>query len=150
MEQCRGKKLFKKNPKILALFANLIVNLQPTCPTTGKTNLTFRNLCEMYTVCEEGRLTLETCPDGLYYNRRKKICDLRNNVPDCEPLDKHVPSTARPSRRLIARIKQNFECDPLDIVVKRKGMRRCRVQVVCANGVSFILRRCMQTISFRV
>ncbi|CAL8080611.1 unnamed protein product [Orchesella dallaii] len=123
---------------------------EPSCPLEGKSNITFRNLCEMYITCEDGRLRLETCPDSLYYNQRKQICDLRIHVQDCEPLDKHAPTTARPSRKLIARIKQNFECDPLDIVVKRKGKRRCRVQIICANGVSFVLRRCMQTISFRV
>lgn len=78
------------------------------------------------------------------------MCDFPKNVKGCDPLDSFAPTTAKPSPEIIAKIKQHFECDPLSIIVKPKGKRRCKVQVICANGVSFVLKRCMQTISFRV
>ncbi|OXA59028.1 uncharacterized protein LOC110844926 [Folsomia candida] len=121
-----------------------------SCPHQGILNISFRNYCEIYNTCENGNSRLESCPDGLYFHAAKGLCDFPRNVKGCEPMDSFAPTTAKPSRQIVDVIQQNFDCDPVDVIVKRRGKRRCKVQVICSNGISFVLKRCMQTISLRI
>lgn len=94
---------------VISAFANTDI-----CPKTNQTDVTLLpnpKDCHTFYLCDNGIPHLMTCPDGLAFNPKERVCDLPENV-NCKTFDV-IPNAEsvneEPARGIASEESTDFE-----------------------------------------